>query len=71
MESENVIKNMSFLSINFLRKVDYNDFVIEEMDEKCLQLLKQFFSTEGGNDSDKGLADEERIEIFNQVSSEA
>lgn len=68
MESENVIKNMNFLSINFLQKVDFMDF---KMDEKCLALLKQFFSDDDEIDSDKGLAEEERIEIFNQVSSEA
>jgi hypothetical protein len=57
---------MNFLSINFLHKVDHNDF--EFLEPECKELLKQFFSDDDG---DKGLADEERIEIFNQVCSEA
>lgn len=60
-----MIKNMSFLSINFLRKVEINDLKFENMDAKCEALCKQFF-----DDTDKGLAEDERIEIFNQVKHE-
>lgn len=56
---------MNFLSINFLRKVDYNEFLIEDMSDECKELLKLFFS------EDVNGKDEERIEIFNQVSSDA
>lgn len=71
MESENVTHIN--LSINYLRDVDVNELCFENMNEKIIELLKQLFSNGddvdvGGNDKQE-LAEQERMEIFNQVSA--
>lgn len=58
--------SMNFFTINFLRKVDVNSLIYENMSEDVKELLNQFFRDD---ESDKKLADGERIEIFNQVSA--
>lgn len=58
--------SMNFFTINFLRKVDANSLIYENMSEDVKELLNQFFRDD---ESDKKLADGERIEIFNQVSA--
>ena len=63
-----LITNMNFLGINAINKVDLNELIFEAMSEECQGLLQKYFF-DGDIDGDKGLAEEERIEIFNQVCS--